>query len=971
MPNKVQIEVTLDDSDVQAGMQRVNRQFDVLAGGAQRATKTGTDGFSRMRQEQERSVGAMRLANQYLGIQLPRTMVQWISQNQAAASVLNSAFNLTLLAGFGAAVVALLPKVADLADAAAGFSSEMKQAYENAKKANLDALSSPVTAEIGRQNLRSINQQLEARKKFIDTYNEEIALNQDLTGFGAQLNEEDEKNLQLQQKRIELLPKQAGLEAARGAAILRAQAEANAAGLQGYAALAQQHGSALDALRNGLATMQIGQGAYDSLVASESKRYSGVAGALAEQNADATRKLRDQVVQAWLDGDDQILAKERATYAELDDMVKHTLLTSKEAEAQRVLYHQQAADQILKLGIKEAQARGEAERSALALVRTAAAGAQAESLRGFAAIDAATQAQMKQLGEAFEKATQGITGPALSNLQDELTSVYTKIIENAEEKKNLILQRAALDTVQIEEQAALAIAPPWERAYASIYIDAVDRVQAIDQTLGRHVETQELAARQVQAVWQEAAGKVQDEWRNAFEELFSGGVAQYLKKRATEFAADLATRLTLRSGASSFLGPLLGLPAGVPGAVSATNVGFGQTSFGAGTAGLGTLLPALAGAGGLAIPGVTTGTFGAGTGLSAFPALAGAPALGQFGGGTNATGYNISAVDQLLGISGASSIKVTTAKTGAGLLNSGALAGALPLISALLGGKVGGTAGTLGAGILGTMALGAFTNVPLISGLMGTAGGALLAGLGGGLLGFGIGQQHGALAGSLSGALTGLLIGGPIGGIIGLLGGLFGGLFGGSKRRQQAEAYASQQAAEIDKVVASFKGFQIDYASATSQLQQMRSDAQQQLGQLKKEGNQAYQNILAPKFDNALKELDTVNHERERRMGLVFGPPEFSSGGYTGNVPWAGGWGLPPGAAGIVHPGEYVSDPQTTQQFLPQLEMMSRGVAPGGGEIHLHFHTIDGPSTKRWLNNGGGVEAIMDAVRRGQQEGRW
>ncbi|MBZ5567360.1 MAG: hypothetical protein LAN64_05855 [Acidobacteriia bacterium] len=110
----------------------------------------------------------------------------------------------------------------------------------------------------------------------------------------------------------------------------------------------------------------------------------------------------------------------------------------------------------------------------------------------------------------------------------------------------------------------------------------------------------------------------------------------------------------------------------------------------------------------------------------------------------------------------------------------------------------------------------------------------------------------------------------------------------------------------------------------------MRTNAQQELGKLKGEGNKVFNRTLAPKIDSALSEIEGLNKERERRMGLVFGPPEFQAGGYTGNVPWMGGWGLPRGAAGVVHPREFVSTEQATARFRTQPASLICSIATAG-----------------------------------------
>jgi hypothetical protein len=307
-------------------------------------------------------------------------------------------------------------------------------------------------------------------------------------------------------------------------------------------------------------------------------------------------------------------------------------------------------------------------------------------------------------------------------------------------------------------------------------------------------------------------------------------------------------------------------------------------------------------------------------------------------------------------------------------------------IGKLAGSKLGGTPAALGAGLLGligataagssTASSALSTLAKPLSALFGAQVGAVLGGVGGGLVGFGIGQQYGTGAGILSGAgsgaLTGFIAGGPIGavigGIIGLIGGLFGGLFGGSKRRKQAETFGNQQISEIHKLVASYKGFQIDYASAVGQLDTMQAQAQQQLGQLKGEGKKEFQRVLMPEFTRARQDIEGLEHERERRLGLVFAPPQFASGGWTG----AGGpavSGTNGGFLAVLHPNEYVVNRDATSRYLPQLEAMNRGQAASEPNITLHLHTMDAKSLQGWLRNGGAREINLALTRARKSEG--
>jgi hypothetical protein len=422
------------------------------------------------------------------------------------------------------------------------------------------------------------------------------------------------------------------------------------------------------------------------------------------------------------------------------------------------------------------------------------------------------------------------------------------------------------------------------------------------------------------------------------------------------------------SSASQFFGGAQGGP--IAGASQLGGIG-GLLGLGGGQGGF---------AGGIPLPGLN----GISNGSGGIGGILGTAGIGGNTIGLSSTsnpgaGTQAAALQTILG-GGSVPILTTTRASATGLssiLSKGSLATILPIIGALAAGKAGGTAASLGAGIGGTVIAGGLGFGPLgsssllLNPIFGTVAGAAA----GGLLGFGVGQQHGPVAGGISGgalgALIPLLLGlGPvgivIGGIVGLLGGLFGGFLGGSKRRGQANQFASDQQSEINKVVAAFEGFQLDYPTAIAQLEDMRKNSQQQLNQLKGEGRDVFAKRVGPAIDAAEAALKGDQGERTRRATLLFGPAAFASGGYTGDMPANQ-------VAGIVHGREYVMNAAATTKWRSQLEAMNRGASPrsGGGDVHFHGDLNFQATTldRAWLRNGGNVE-IADAIALGIREGR-
>src|SRR6266481_2971957 len=316
-------------------------------------------------------------------------------------------------------------------------------------------------------------------------------------------------------------------------------------------------------------------------------------------------------------------------------------------------------------------------------------------------------------------------------------------------------------------------------------------------------------------------------------------------------------------------------------------------------------------------------------------------------------------------------------------LSSGSLAGLAPILGGLLGGLAGGKVGQLGGSLAGLGLLAA-----LSPGLFGSGALSLLlpgigAIVGGGLLGFGIGQQHGALIGGISGAGAGLglagilsLLGfsvGPIGfaiaGIVGLLGGIFGGLFGGNKRKKQANKFNDDQIKpEVDKILNEYKSFQLDGPSATQQLKDLEKTAETELKKLKGEGKDVFRKKVDPEIQDALKQINTLDTERQRRAGLTFGPPQFHDGGFVSSAASAF-TRQPDEVAAILKHGEFVVNPTATAKNLRTLEKINRGEDPsGGGDTHIHIHAWDTRSVDTWLRTGG-AQQIQSATNRLRVEG--
>lgn len=319
-----------------------------------------------------------------------------------------------------------------------------------------------------------------------------------------------------------------------------------------------------------------------------------------------------------------------------------------------------------------------------------------------------------------------------------------------------------------------------------------------------------------------------------------------------------------------------------------------------------------------------------------------------------------------------------------GLLSSASLTKLAPLVllSSLLLGSKGGSSAIAGGALIGSLGLAALygPNAALTSAVAPFAG--LLGPLAGGLIGFGVGTLTGsptlgALSGAASGAGIGFLAGGPIGaaigGIIGGLVGLFSGLFGGGPSKHTlADRYINANILPaIKQELTGYEGFQIDYTSAINTLDQMKQQSfdtlHQQFG--KDAATDEWNRLVVPAITQAEQTINTDEAERQRRQGLLFGPPQFADGGIFSTSGSAG--------MAILHDGETVMTRAATQLFGASTLLAMNSIAgksplhllSGSGSVHIHIHTLDTKTMTTWLRQGGS-QMIASALGRDRMEGR-
>ncbi|HLJ89578.1 MAG TPA: hypothetical protein VKZ53_22400 [Candidatus Angelobacter sp.] len=619
----------------------------------------------------------------------------------------------------------------------------------------------------------------------------------------------------------------------------------------------------------------------------------------------------------------------------------------------------------------------------------------------------AAEERAQVLEQAAERQRDAEAAAALATVPPWLKA-YAQI--QVESNKRLLTidkqEQSQLSKYKAGSQEYVAIESAAEAERAAVHAEINEKIIAENEKL-----TQQLGS-ELESVFNDiGSGKIGQTILKNMEHLFFQILAQWL-----------LTMGSMKSGAGNILGSIVfgqgsvgagvfgggGGGAGNPlGGLLGPLFGGGGTASGTPpfiSSGANATAPGVFGLGGLPLGGGSTASVPAassGPDLSSLFGLSGAP----FGGGTTGvtppfapSGSTSSFGSSLLTPSGALSTAsfadTITQPLRAPQVQGGLLGGLKNLFSAggagigltagllpLLGNAVGGKLGLLGASLPLFAALNPFG---LASGLIsGALGLGLASAAGGGLLGFGVGLQHGPLAGALAGAgggigigaLLGLIsgIGGPIGlvvgGIVGLLGGIFGGLFGGSKRKREANDYFTKQIQPaIQKIEDEYKSFQLDSLSAHQQLDQLDQQAEDELKKLKDEGKSVWKNKVHPAILAADKDIDSFEVERQRRSGLLFGPPQFHDGGYVSSS-YSSFATVPGELHAVLRKGEFVVNASSTADNLQTLQRINGGSSVGG-DIHIHGSLIQAQSVdERWLRNGG-IDQILAALNRAKQEGK-
>ncbi|MBZ5697908.1 MAG: hypothetical protein LAN18_05115 [Acidobacteriia bacterium] len=858
-------------------VQTLSNNFDQLGPPILNFGKQHKQVFNGVESDYMRGREAAMLLAETTGVQVPRALQKVLAQSTLIGPALQVAFNASVILAAGIAAVSAAQNLGNWIQSLRNYGQDMKVVFQ-------DVLASQTTLR-GKLNFAEISDQLSdlerQQRKYRDVLGETETVMGGLTakvlGFteaGAYARDRLEQlgpQIAALRKQQELL--RAEQMHTEPIEIMKLSNQAVLAGAQGY----RQIALAAQGARNVIALEETNIGMSAKLAAAQREQITAdefaKRKALAVQYGAALRAIENQTAQIGAGPLAQIALKASAEIATFNDKLKVGGLSPQDVEQiekqkSAIIVRQDAEtlEQTRKMRIEEGQALLQAD---------------AETATGRAKIEADHLVRMQQITQEEIDMSRGVEGAKLT-----LTGKRIAEQERLEFELAEFQRRNAEETRQIEEQAAVDILPPWQRAYAQIAVAAEQEQRKIDEAFKRSEISADDWARRTTANATEQFAHMRDQLASdlegAFDDLVSGNLGKRVKKMFEDMVFQMIATWLL--GMNTIKQATQGVFSGI-GAPAAGGGGILGTLGGI----LGIGSPGGSGAGGITTPPFfpgpaffTPGSNASGGIFSGLPALSAGTELSP---GTGVYASTVGALGLPIGIGlGLPGTISTPSKAGAAAANAGPLAGMLAKLfpHGTIGGKnIGAALGMLGV----TLGVDGFMR--------------LLSGQGG------VGSAIETIGGA---ALTGFAIGGPVGavvgGIVGAIGAFFGWLFGSDKVKKQREQLQTQLEQQLKLLTDSYDLHKTDYSTAISDAEQLRTQFEQAQDQVKKGGDM--QKYVGQWVDQAEKHINDFETERVRRSEVMANLPlpEFAAGGFTPGY-------LPAGAMpALLHPNEAILNPQ-------------------------------------------------------------
>ncbi|HKW74847.1 MAG TPA: hypothetical protein VJN64_04920 [Terriglobales bacterium] len=1005
MAAAVQLVINVDESGAVNAINKITGAAQNLGNVIPATGQKASAAFANVQQSTEKAHIAGQAFARLTGFTLPRGVETWLSKTSLIGPALSSAFGLIVGGTIGLAFVDLGVKavgaLGNIMDSLGGYTEAVKKMQTDTVAASREAFLNPKSIEVAIQHLAEVTTQLsliEQQKKSLDdalnnqdgisqvtpgTFDADTQAMAELVADRIKLNDLTAKENQLGSDANALLKKKAELAKQLNELEDAGDSKLREAGKQGFALIQQQYADAQQTITATAAATQEGAKVTAAKSRDAYGGYINAVIAMERQSAAETIALRHSVMEESSQGISKIHQIEADAIEDINTKRRASLITEANAAEQSVLIEARAAEQ---------------ERQAVAALasqhRDAALFAQQRAnafLSGSEKIkaDAELETQTLLKGAADVAVKYGfVSQEAAAAWADAQTKI--EAVDKAANAQLLVNHQQLVDKLSdMQSAAAIAALPQWQRADAQILLthqktyEEINRLELTDRKNVVVYEQQKVAADQLMNAQmidshRQMAEQLGSDLSTVFDDIGSGNIGKRIlanikKLFAQIVAAWLLSTKVMGSTFGKFFGSIVGGPGSTLEQASGGGIlgGLLGQSSSAPVFGTPPFLPGGATAGAAASGGVFGSDLNFGGGLN-------------FGGSGSLTGSPLGTAAQAA-TSGGLSIGPLSAGKGLSGLFSAAGARGLGGLAAILGGSALGGVGQIGGIVTGLALMAASNPNGPAAALLGHLGifssaaaeGALI-GVGSGLLGFGLGEQFGKVGGILggagAGALTGFLTFGPIGAIIGglagLFGGLFGGIFGGGKRKRQANAlFNGTIGPDITKIEAEYKGFQLDYASAIGQLEDLKQQAHDQLHKLKGEGDSVFKHKVSPAIDAAEKDLSGFETERQRRAGLAFAPPEFHGGGFVEDSLMSSRR-RPGEMLAVLKRGEFVINPQATAKNRGALEQINAGGSAGvtfSGGIIINTGMVD----KDYMTRPTGFKRdLLRAINSLQKEGR-
>jgi hypothetical protein len=411
--------------EVQVDEKGAIQAFERVEGGLKKLGSQGNLIQTQLTKQTQQANAAAMLLGRTFGVILPQQLTRFLGTSKLIGPLLANAFNVAILAGFAGALIALIPKVKEVAESLGGMTEEMKKQAAAQVELNQKQVEHV-------ENLRQMRREIDAigvsglpllRKQFSEATTDAVTAQRALDDVSRRLTDTRRKAQEtFNQARIAqgLRPVMNLAGAGRSQAAIKAEGQIPS--LETEFAAAQQAVERANAeLERARELLRVGIG---------------------EQGTSAVKKLR-------------------AAWAELADQVRLVRAGTREVLGEPTLLRSNTPTLIGPVGTQS-------------LLRNLP-GQQGIIIHNPTVIF--TGMEQSEASRIFRVETK----PTLLRPGEQSRQIQREI--DLFEERRRAAAEVAQETRRIEEQAALASLPPWQQAYAGIVLSAQARQREVEEWL--------------------------------------------------------------------------------------------------------------------------------------------------------------------------------------------------------------------------------------------------------------------------------------------------------------------------------------------------------------------------------------------------------------------------------------------------------------------------------------------------------